>query len=243
MKKLILSIFGLFVCAGLVSASGYYRGNYYSGNYYNNYYVKEVVREVAVPVIVPAYTFQYQPPCAVPVMPAAASATPVHNVAASPVIPQSSDNQDDRMRALAKALIEEMQRQAETENGPPVAIDPSTQNLQPQNPNPVSNPGLPPGINPRPNQKINAPQASKMTREQAAPIAMGALNRNCAACHTGRGAEGETQIFLQPNLFNPDVSWRSIRNQVERRRMPPTHSQFRLNNEEYDAVLAWLDGM
>src|SRR5262252_9676192 len=72
--------------------------------------------------------------------------------------------------------------------------------------------------------------------------AIGALSRNCAYCHTGGGARGDTVIFLQPGILNPDAPFRSMEREMQAGRMPPRTSQFRPTPEEYGVIMAWLSG-
>jgi len=233
--------------------------------------VKEV--PIAVPVLVPAFQFQYSPPCQVcppgvvgqqpgyvpgygqPAgTPPGVGATPpgvgTPGVAAPPV-PVATPGQpappapssNDRIRELAKALLEEMQRQSGQgpDDGPPTVYDPSAPKTAPTPPAPVGGtPGSPPGVGSNPPGVGNT---GGMTREQAAPYAIAALNRNCAQCHTGVGSKGDFTIFQQPGLVNPNAGWRSILREIESGRMPPKQSQFRLTPEETNAIRTWLSGL
>jgi hypothetical protein len=185
----------------------------------------------------------------VPGQPTPVATPPGHNP--NPVV-----NSQDRIRELAKALLEEMQRQSGgPDDGPPAVLDPNAPpppqgppQGNPQGP-PVTpppqgtpppagtNPGTPPGVPP------GVPSGPKISREQAAPFAIAALNRNCAACHTGAGSKGDQVIFSQPGVLNPDASWRSIIREVESGRMPPRSSQYRITQEEVAALRAWLQGL
>jgi hypothetical protein len=101
--------------------------------------VKDTIIPVAVPVLVPAFQFQYAAPCAAPVaVPGAIPAVPGH-VGVSPVVPTvpgvapmqpiavgpggvGAINNQEQIRLLAKALLEEMSKQADGDSGPPVAL-------------------------------------------------------------------------------------------------------------------------
>jgi hypothetical protein len=211
--------------------------------------VKEIITPVAVPVIVPAFTFQYAPPCVSAIAPAAHQAGAVAHAGAAPAPvanpgyaqghaanpgyttppPASAPfaaNSNDKIRDLAKALLEEMNKQGTNEDsGPPVASGPL---VPPSSPLPPGNPNLP---------------TSGVSREQFAPSAMAALQRNCAACHTGNGAKGDFVLFTQPNVFNNAVSMRSILKEVDSGRMPPRSSQYRLSLEEVNHIRGWLSGL
>lgn len=203
-----------------------------------------VIREiVAVPVIVPAYTFQYAPPCYTPALPHAAApvvpgfphlpAAPIPHgppitshapPMTSPVNPTPpAIGSNDQIRALARALLEEMQKFSDNDSGPPSV------------PTPGSVPPAPIGLNP-------TPPPSTLTREQAAPIAIAALNRSCSACHTGIGSKGDVVIFSQPGVLNQDAPWRGIIKEIEAGRMPPRYSPFTVSREEFIAIKTWLTG-
>lgn len=279
MKALILSIACLFCASSVYGQSCatpyriYNRPAYHTpihaAPYHRSIAVHEVIKEVpiAVPILVPAFQFQYAPPCFVPAPAISTPPLPPYNpTVASPhitphqTVPSPVAGQaHDPIRALAQAILQEMQRTPSTQQpspsrtpdqGPPTAVSPSTPpNGQPAAPPPVGAPAngqplppagntpppLPPGVNPEAGRTI-------MTREQAAPVAIGALHRSCAACHTGAGSKGETIIFVQPGVVNPNASWRSIVREIESGRMPPRQSQFRPTNEEFEAIRTWLSG-
>lgn len=203
--------------------------------------VKDYVNTIAVPILVPAYQFQYSAPQviiqqqAIPqefqpqAMPQVA--VPQGGVQANQQMPNYSQGHDNKIKELAKALLEEMSKQQEVDNGPPAVNDPNApKNEVPSKPNsPVQNSG-PPGIN----------QSVGMSPEEAAPIAINAIKQNCAACHTGIGAKGDFVLFNNPDVFNAGVSWRSIAKEIGSGRMPPRSSQFRLTEQQKQAIAAWL---
>jgi len=236
--------------------------------------VKEVVKEVAVPVLVPAFQFQYVPPacpCPQPApvaplppvggygapqappgygqgyghTPPPAAAPPVfgHGYAAPPQpgVGAGLDNQA-RIRELAKALLEEMQRQSAQgdDQGPPVVSDPyGSPSPAPATP-PVHQlaPATPPVHQPAP-----APgQAGPNPNSQWGGVAFAALQRNCAACHTGIGSKGDYQLFSQPGALNPEASLKLALSEIESGRMPPRSSQYRPTPEEVTAIRNWLSG-
>jgi hypothetical protein len=136
-------------------------------------------------------------------------------------------NNKEKIRELAKALIEEMNKMAAggDDDGPPQV--PGTQ--PPQQQPPLSQP---------PQQQ---PPLSQPPQQQLAQIAMGALQRTCYTCHTGVGSKSDFQIFSQPGTFNQTVNWRKVREEVKSKRMPPKDHQFQLTQQERDAVLKWLE--
>jgi hypothetical protein len=178
--------------------------------------VQDVITPIAVPVLVPAYQFQYVAPCATVATPVAAGVTPVVPFAA-PVVPgvsmqqvsyapgaigASQMNEQDRINMLAKAIISEMNRlggQEQTQpqanqqdNGPPVAMEGS---FQPQFP-----------------------------RQPPVPQQMSFVNilgNRCASCHTGPSSKGGVQIFTAPGIFNSAVDRQRIVRSMEDGRMPP----------------------
>lgn len=206
---------------------------------------------VAVPVVVPAFTYQYVPPCVTMPqvgmpgsgMPAVAGQggynqgyqmpnqgmpqAPQYNgpyqqpaQSPQPVMPGVGNN--DKLKELAKLLLEEMRRQdaQEGDEGPPMAVTPG--NFQPA---PVGQPAN------RPN-----PQS------QFAQPAINALARNCAACHTGQGSKGDLIMFSQPDVLNPEVAFGTMLKEIESGRMPPKQSNYRPTQEEFQVMQAWLQG-
>lgn len=183
-----------------------------------NIIVKEVVTPVAVPVLIPAYQFQYVAPCAAPAV-AVPQMTPVatpgvqhNNVAMYPMShgPLSSvgaGNDKDRIRELAKALLAEMNKEVgsgEFDNGPPTAVDFS--------------PGAP---------------------QQFGPLAI--LENRCAKCHTGAESKSGIMIFTAPGYFNPQVDRQRLLDAVEKGRMPlgaSTDPRLRLSQQEVAALRA-----
>jgi len=202
--------------------------------------VTPVVATVAVPVFIPAFQFQYQPPyISAPYTPAYSPTVmgqPPLGVGAplptygqpyyghQPQMQASPISSQDRIRELAKALLDEMSRQSNgPDNGPPSVPSSSTK--------------IPPGL---PTGSISQPALSP---ELAAPYAIAALQQNCSACHTGPASKGGFVMFAQPGLFNSQVSWRSIIQEVESGRMPPNYSQYRLTTEQIVAIRSWLNGI
>lgn len=211
--------------------------------------VKEViVKEVpiAVPVLVPAFQFQYQPPCYAPACavppPVAGYGQPHGNNSAAygngppmvnygqPQQPSSIPSDKDKIRELAKALLEEIQRQSNDDGGPPAVSGDQGQGTPPGVPPglPSTPPGVPPGV------------PSGMTAQQAAPLAIAGLQRNCASCHTGIGSKGDTIIFTQPGVLDPNAPWSAMKRAIESGHMPPKQSQFRPTPEEIQALRIWL---
>lgn len=134
-------------------------------------------------------------------------------------------SKQDQIRELAKALIEEMNKMAEQgqgqggDNGPPPVAQP---NGQPQ---------------------PNGPQTNGPPRQpdpQLTQVALGALNRTCAQCHTGVGSKKGFQIFTQPGHLNQNVNWKRVKEELVAEHMPPKDTQFQLAPNERLNILEWL---
>lgn len=175
---------------------------------------------VATPIIQPVLPLPYgiggvqptYPMQPTPQYPPNVSVAP--NVAAPPI-------SKDKIRELARAIIEEMARQAESDNGPPAV--PGTPVPQPQQSQP-----------PQP-QQPQTPNPSLV-----AQLAVSALNRACYACHTGVGSRKDTVIFTQPGLLNQNANWSAIKAEVKSGRMPPKDQQYKLTPQERGAIVEWL---
>lgn len=208
--------------------------------------ITPVIYPVAVPVIVPAFTYQYVPPVSVaqaaPVYPGSpsygnpygypgyAAPQPQYGPYQSqptmpmPVLPGASNN-NDKLKELARLLLEEMRRQENPDDsGPPMAIYP---NQPVSGPPPVSTPNV--GLRPNPQSQFAQP-------------AINALARNCMVCHTGPGSKGEVVIFNQQNILNPDAPFNTMLREVSQGRMPPRNSNHALTQQEFQAIQAWLEG-
>ena len=127
MKNLIL---GLVVIGSL-----FFANTATAGRCISSVIAKEIVTPVVVtvpvPVIVPAFQYQYAPACAV-----AAPTYAGYPISGHPAIPQQAPlgNGQDKIRELAKALLEEIARQHQPggDSGPPMAVMPSQMNSYPQ---------------------------------------------------------------------------------------------------------------
>jgi hypothetical protein len=177
---------------------------------------------------------------------------------------------DVQIKQLAAAVLAEMYRQsgpgpsstpgaAPSDSGPPPVTGiappagtmPGPPSASPAAGTPGTGPGGYPAVTPPPPPA----QPSSYPPTTAAPVsgrplpnspyavnAIAALSRNCAYCHTGGGARGDTVIFLQPGILNPDAPFRSMEREMQAGRMPPRNSQFRPSPEEYGLIMAWLSG-
>lgn len=182
---------------------------------------------IAIPILVPAYQFQYSPPCVSPgvgVLPGAPGMAPI-GPAAAPLpdahanpgfIPGfGSKNDDELIKRLARAVADELRlNKEEPDDGPPVAI----------------------GIDEARGGDIKVPSKA-LAKEQLVGFAQNALERSCKACHTGIGSKGDTVIFTQPGIFNPNAPWKSIAREVLKNRMPPSSSAYKLTREERNFIL------
>jgi hypothetical protein len=168
------------------------------------YHDQVVVAPIIQTFLIPAYQFQYVQPCATQQPTMGQPVMEPNNVMST--LP----NQNDKIKELAKALIEEMSRQSSegvNDDGPPMAQGPMAQGF-------------------------NAPSPSNQSN-----LGMIALAKNCSACHTGTASKGEMMIFSQPGVLNPNVSWGSIREVIKTAKMPPKDAQFRLSIDEATAII------
>lgn len=159
-----------------------------------------------------------------------------------PTLPGGDGNA--KLRELAKLLLEEMRRQDAADaggqdDGPPMAVYPGAQA-------PVTPPVTPPvGGPPVGGPPVGGPPNLGGRPNPASPFAQPAINalaKNCMNCHTGPGSKGEVVIFSQLNQLNPDAPFKTMLREVQQGRMPPRQSNFALTQQEYQAVVAWLEG-
>lgn len=141
---------------------------------------------------------------------------------------------NNSVRDLARAILEELSRQAGQQQG---NGQQGGGQQQPQDQGPPSVPGYQP---PQGGQSQNNNQQQNL--EQVQKVALSALSRTCAYCHTGVGAKNDIQIFSQPGLVNQNAPWDKVLKMVKEKRMPPKDSQFRLNPQESSAIIQWLEG-
>lgn len=227
-----------FISLGTFKSEAFGRGRIFNrgGSCCNVVAVREVVavQEVfAFPVLIPAYQFQYAPPAiAVQGIPAATYPTiqqpyaygqpqqftqpqPYYGQPQQFAQPQQFGGLNkDKIKELAQALIEEMNRQLEGGDNQP--------SVPQSNANPTQPPTL--GVN------VKALQYQALT----------AMSRNCSACHTGIGSKKGQIIFSQPGFFNPVVNLTKLKEEVINDRMPPIDSQYRLTPQEKGTILEWL---
>jgi hypothetical protein len=102
-------------------------------------------------------------------------------------------------------------------------------------------PALPPPPAPANNEKPAGPKAPDAAKPKAEleSMAVAAMNRNCAMCHTGAKPKGKHQIFLEGGTLNPDASKEKISKMLAEGKMPPPQRP-RPSNEDLDALQAWL---
>ena len=164
----------------------------------------------------------------------------------------------EQIKQLAAQVLAEMQRQSQggpsSDSGPPPVSGTSppvgAAPAAPSSGSPGSGPGGYPTVTPPQTQQPQgfpptnaAPQSSRPSANSPLAVpAIAALSRNCAYCHTGGGARGDTVIFIQPGILNPDAPFRSMERELQAGRMPPRTSQFRPSPEEYGQIMAWLAG-
>lgn len=179
---------------------------------HHNVFVKEVA--IAVPILVPAFQFQYQPAfCSAPVAPAAYPVT-------SDGISQPPNQNFDYGQQFTKEQIREIAK----------AVVAELRNMELNGPEDDGPPEIPGGVS---NQKITA-----SINNEVASLASNAMHRTCAHCHTGAGSKGDTVIFSQFGVFNPNINWKRITEEVAAGTMPPPKSQFKLTLQEREAIKA-----
>lgn len=246
--------------------------------------VKEIITPVATPVFVnqfvPSFAYQYVPPyqvqipAAVPSYAAAAApgayGQPAHGQPMQQQQQQQPGN-NDHIKQLARAILEEMSRQAGPDSGPPPVAGAPAPGGYPQATPPATTPPKTPGGYPQATPP-SAPPAGQQPQHNtpggfppaAQPVvphgggglgngkpnpnsplaaaAVNALSRNCAACHTGGASRGDTVLFNQPGILNSESPWKSVVREIEAGRMPPRQSNWRFTPEEYQIVTRWLNG-
>ena len=190
-------------------------------------------------MLIPAFQFQYSPPVVVQpsyvpqpnyvtqpnygVQQPSYAPQPNYGVQQPSYAPQPNYGMPQpNYREFAKASFLEMQRQDagnsgnSGDNGPPTAIDPHYSNL------PIM------------------PSSGGIDKAALANFAVAALQRNCAACHTGQASKGGSIIFSQPGVLDQFAPFRTMAKDVETGRMPPVNAPFRPTGPEVNAMVAWL---
>jgi hypothetical protein len=126
-------------------------------------------------------------------------------------------NNNEKIRELAKAIIEEMSKIQDSNGdfGPPSV----------------------PGTQPQPQPQ---PQQRSYNQQQLSQFTVSAMARTCAVCHTGIGAKGDMIIFTQPGLINQQANWKKIKEEVSSGRMPPKDHHFQLSFQERQGITQWL---
>lgn len=186
--------------------------------------------------VVPVAGYPVATPIVQPVIPTGYGVPPVNSIGQTPLTYQQQAmaqygqpngngngyglNNKDKIRELARALLEEMNRMAgdaPVDSGPPVV------------------PGTPVG-----NNNFFPPPQQPQPNAQLAQFAIAAMNRTCAQCHTGVGSKGDMTIFTQPGLINQQTNWRKIKEEVASGRMPPRDVHFQLSPQERQGIVEWL---
>lgn len=226
----------------------YHQPTYHQPTYYPPQKTKVVYEKVVetvpvpVPVIVPAFSFQYSPPC-VP----------------APQKQMTAADNNAQLREFAKVLVEEIRRGQSTQgtppavpgavgdDGPPTLSDGNA----PTQPVPVQQPVQSPVAQPVPTQPPTQPPGGggnppaaggPNPQSKYAQLALSAFKRNCATCHTGIGSEGDAVIFSQPGVLNPNAPWKSMLKEIQRGHMPPKKSTWQPTPDETASMIAWLSG-
>jgi mono/diheme cytochrome c family protein len=79
-------------------------------------------------------------------------------------------------------------------------------------------------------------------QREAGKVAMAAVSRVCAQCHTGQRSKGDSIIFTSPGQFNQNAPWAAMKKAVEEGKMPPPRSPNKLTPEEATAIRTWIVG-
>lgn len=247
-----LLVLGLLtLIAGASYGDCYTNRSYSPYRYYSTYSAPIVATEyiekqyiTPIPIIVPAFTFQYSPPCATAPVVQAPVAQQGQNTASYSAPTVNTGVQSNELREFARMLVEEIRRTNPTssnpskeqagDDGPPAykADQPSqSQPTQPPQPPRGAGESQQTGGNGRPSPQSKYAQA-----------AVNAFSRNCASCHTGSGSKSDMVIFSQQDVFNPEAPFGSMLKQIEQGRMPPKDSQWQPTQEEKTAMVAFLKG-
>jgi hypothetical protein len=185
--------------------------------------VQQVFTPVAVPIFVPTFQFQYQPAPCVPngvTFPGANLGYTQPGMGYLPQPSQPNTNlglgmEKERIKALARALLEEMSKEndpnnQEQDDGPPMALEPNAQFPSPPN-----------------------PSRNFLT----------VLANRCSSCHaTGPNYKGGPVMFDANLQFNPQTDKTATLDAVEKFRMPKgalNDPRKRLTQQEYNILYAW----
>lgn len=177
------------------------------------YTYDNVAVPIALPLVVPAFSFQYVPPTCVPAKPAQTEFQ-----LAAPAPPLRKED----IREIVRQVIEESRRSDPEDDGPPVNTTPirktPIQYIQQEEP-----------IRPNP-------------RSAFAQSAVNALHRNCATCHTGFASKGDAVIFSSGTVLNDNAPFVSMLKEIRTGHMPPKHTGLKPTDQEVNVMVAWLEG-
>ena len=176
------------------------------------YTYDNVVVPIALPLAVPAFSFQYVPPTCTP---APKAQTEIQLAAPEPPL------RKEDIRNIVRQVIEESRRTDVEDDGPPVNTSKAREPIQYLQQTEIV----------KPNPKSAFAQA-----------AINGLYRNCASCHTGFGSKGEAMIFSTGNILNPDAPFTSILKELKTKHMPPKNSGLQPTLHEVQSMVAWLEG-
>lgn len=209
--------------------------------------VKEIINEVPVafPVLVPAFQYQYVPPCCTPAVGAPAHGAPVaappggQPVATPSPAPAGGGanlGQLDQaqIRALAQLILAELKKEQDASGpdaGPPAILDPSAPGV-----------GTYPGTPQPPAGTLPAPAPAQPIGSNPNLAGLTVLQNKCAMCHTGAGSKGRFQMFAAPGQlanFDRARAWDSIR---ENQMPHPSRPDLRMTDAEKDIARRFLLG-
>ena len=203
------------------------------------YPLKEIIVRnnfIAVPVLVPAYQFQYVPTCtpivASPIVPAAAAVAGMQQgtygpIASAGVGAVNGANQDrERIRLLARALLEEMSKEADSNTGSATNDNGHTDS--------ATNDNGPPVVS-----GFSSPSNTQVRQLSWVSV----LHNRCSACHTGSTSKAGVMIFTSPGRFNPGVDRHRLLDAIKSGRMPlgaSANPRLRLSTQEINVVESGL---
>jgi len=79
-------------------------------------------------------------------------------------------------------------------------------------------------------------------REAAKTVALAAISKVCAQCHTGPRSKGDTMIFTGPGTLNQNAPWNEVKKAIDEGKMPPRNARIRLTPDEQKAIRTWIGG-
>lgn len=211
--------------------------------------VKEVVNEipVAIPVLVPAFQYQYSPPCCTPQVHAPAQAV-VQQGQGQQVVQQGHQPSGigqlspAQIKDIARQILAEIKREEEASGpdaGPPpiAGAEWQTQVEQEQGSGHWASPQTPPPAPAHSQGQASAPGGPQIG--QTGPDDPKVLLFNhCAACHTGPSSRGRFVIYSAPGQINAAFDRGQAANSIRNGQMPhPSRPDLKMTPQQ-SAILA-----